>query len=263
MFGCFARRLLACIVWFVIISGHSFSAKAHESVSSSKSSGIRLIPTPVDLTPSRGGSSSQSRAAALDRRRRQIRAQFGTIETSLPWAVLIVDKNGNIIFASGRAKALLAEDCGLISKSGPFRVERACVDRRLQDLILLTADDTIPILEKSIPNAIGVPDRTGQTHYQIKVLPYKDHEGGGLALIAIVDLTARLQIRRSAAATIFQLSDREAEFAEFFSMGLRISEIADEMKVAVNTARVHLRNVFQKTGCCNQIDLARKFTLLI
>jgi DNA-binding CsgD family transcriptional regulator len=58
---------------------------------------------------------------------------------------------------------------------------------------------------------------------------------------------------------VFTLSEREAELAELFASGLRVDAIAGRMRISVNTARVHLRNVFAKTGCTSQIELARTF----
>ena len=217
------------------------------------------------------GGSLQAGAEARARRRRQIKSRLATVEAWLPWGLMVVDKDGQIIFASRRARALLNDGSALSAVSGALRVERACVDRRLRELIRLAAGCDIPAVQDSMPqdslpqgsmlNVIGIPDRNGRTRYAIRMLPFlcKEEE---LVLIAIVDLMVRLQIKASAAATIFQLSGREAEFAELFSAGLRINEIADQMHVAINTARVHLRNVFQKTGCCNQIELARTFALL-
>jgi DNA-binding CsgD family transcriptional regulator len=61
---------------------------------------------------------------------------------------------------------------------------------------------------------------------------------------------------------VFRLSVREAHFAELFAAGYRIDAIAQAMGVTPNTARVHLRHVFAKTGCSNQIELARKFACI-
>jgi DNA-binding CsgD family transcriptional regulator len=61
---------------------------------------------------------------------------------------------------------------------------------------------------------------------------------------------------------VFRLSDREACFAELFAAGHRIDAIAERMGVTSNTARVHLRHVFAKTGCSSQIELARKLACI-
>jgi len=220
-----------------------------------------LIPTPQPTPRPENGLKDSEDA----RRRRQIRSRFRTIAKSLPWGLLVVSEDSTIIFASDLALSLLEEEgSGLSSKSGAFRVKRASVDRGMQDLIRLNALGAVPTRKDSDPNVVGVPDLDGRIRYAIRVLPFADEgqEESGLALVAIIDLKGQQQIKRSAAASIFQLSDREAEFAVLFSRGFRIKEIAVRMEVAVNTARVHLRNVFQKTGCSNQIELARRFALL-
>jgi DNA-binding CsgD family transcriptional regulator len=77
--------------------------------------------------------------------------------------------------------------------------------------------------------------------------------------LIIADLASEIRVSRSAVARTFQLSTREAELAELFSTGLRVDAIAARMGISANTARIHLRNVFAKTGCANQVELARLF----
>lgn len=249
----------SCVVFFVfILISRSSYAIPHQ--------GLLLAQTPANVVEEGDRKtdrpSPRQNMLANIRQRRQLRSQFSAIEKWLPWGLLIVNAKSEVIFASRRAKSALKEGCGLMTMSGVFHADRACVDRGLRELIRLKITGAVPASESSAPNVIGVPDRNGRTRYAIRILPFDDQKGGGLALIAIVDLTMQFQIERSAAATVFRLSDREAEFAELFSAGLRVNDIAGRMRVAVNTARVHLRNVLKKTGCGSQIELARTFALL-
>jgi DNA-binding CsgD family transcriptional regulator len=110
---------------------------------------------------------------------------------------------------------------------------------------------------------IGIPDKEGRLRYALRVVASGDDSSDdAVAIIAISDLFSRGAVCRDAVGKLFCLSDREAELAELFAIGCSLPEIASHMHVAVNTARVHLRNVFQKTGCSSQVELARKFAAL-
>ena len=52
------------------------------------------------------------------------------------------------------------------------------------------------------------------------------------------------------------LSPREKEVANYVGIGLSNREIAEQLDLSENTIKVHLRNVFQKTGAVNRNRLA-------
>jgi DNA-binding CsgD family transcriptional regulator len=118
--------------------------------------------------------------------------------------------------------------------------------------------------ESVAESRIGIPDREGRIRYVARVLPCRTDQGRQAALFIIADIIAgpTHHADRSAVARVFHLSPREADFVELFSEGLSIAEIADHMDISVNTARVHLRNVFEKTDCTSQIELVRLFAHL-
>jgi DNA-binding CsgD family transcriptional regulator len=175
----------------------------------------------------------------------------------MPWGILIVDLQRTILFANPRARSFLAAAGGLEERSGKIHVERANVDRSLGALIRRAADSAPDI---NLPDEmVGVPDRQGQTRFAIKVIRCRTDQGEPAALLVISDFLSSTHVSRVAVASVFSLSDREAEFAELFASGLRNEAIALRMGISVNTARVHLRNVFAKTGCASQIELSRTF----
>ena len=185
---------------------------------------------------------------------------FEDLQTCIRWGLVVVDATGVIVFATRRARAFLDAGCGIAERSGRLYVERSCVERSLQALIRLNAVRSSEATAPENPvNVLGVPDRDGRTHYLLKVFPFAAARNCSLALVAVSDLVESRAIDRSIIAAVFSFSPREAELGELFSNGLRIEEIAPRMGVAMNTARVHLRNVLAKTGCSSQIELARTF----
>jgi DNA-binding CsgD family transcriptional regulator len=182
------------------------------------------------------------------------------VHQCIPWGILIIDEQRHVLFANSRARAFLVAKGGLEQRGGRIHVERANVDRALGDLlkaVFATGQDRSPPAD---PAAIlGVPDREGRTRYALKIIPCATDQARVGALLVVADLTSEARVSRSAVARTFQFSAREAELAELFSSGLRIDAIAGRMGISSNTARIHLRNVFAKTGCANQVELARLF----
>jgi DNA-binding CsgD family transcriptional regulator len=194
----------------------------------------------------------------------QFEFQSDVLQACFRWGLFVVDETGVIIFATKLARTFLTAGCGIGERAGRLHVERSCVDRGLRELISLNAvNASEPNLPKKPLNVLGVPDREGRTRYMVKVFPLPAVTTRALALIAVSDLVESRPIDRSTMATVFNFSPREAELGELFSNGLRIEEIAPRMGIALNTARVHLRNVLAKTGCSNQIELARKFAYFL
>jgi DNA-binding CsgD family transcriptional regulator len=182
------------------------------------------------------------------------------LQQCIPWGILIVDQQRRILFANPRGRSFLDAKTGLEERSGKVHVERANIDRAFGELVrrAAAASPNSTLAEETV----GVPNRQGQTRYALKVMPCRTDQGDAAALLVITDLLSSVHVSREALGTVFHLSDREAEFAELFGSGLRIDAIARRMGIAVNTARVHLRNVFTKTGCASQIELARTFAYM-
>jgi DNA-binding CsgD family transcriptional regulator len=202
---------------------------------------------------------SSAEARALLVRRRRLAARFGPVVGWLPWGVAVVDERLKILYASRKAEVVFQDSGGLGRRGTVLHVDRASVDRTLRELIRRALSREA--LEQDA-GVIGIPDREGRMRYALRVVPYRSDPLGDVAVIAISDLAFHSNLRREVVGRLFRLSDREAELAELFAVGRRIQEIALQMDVAVSTARVHLRHVFQKTGCSNQVELARKFAML-
>jgi DNA-binding CsgD family transcriptional regulator len=186
----------------------------------------------------------------------QTRLSAEALQHCIPWGVLIVDHQRRIVFANPRARTFLDAKSGLEERNGRVHVERANIDRSLGDLVRRAAASVSPL---TVEETVGVPDRQGHTRYAIKVIRCTTDQGEAAALLIVTDLLSSVHVSRAAVTKVFLLSEREAELAELFASGLRIDAIAPRMGISVNTARVHLRNVFAKTGCASQVELARTF----
>jgi len=177
----------------------------------------------------------------------------------VPWGIAVVDAAKGILFANKQARAIFEAEAGITEQGGRLRCERTSVNRSLE-LLMRWAESAGDREPPGGANTSGVPDRTGRTRYAVKVLPCGYNDGQCAALVVISDLFSEPDIHHASVARLFQLTRREADLAELMASGLRIDTAAELMGISVNTARIHLRNVFQKTGCASQVELARMFT---
>jgi DNA-binding CsgD family transcriptional regulator/PAS domain-containing protein len=138
-----------------------------------------------------------------------------------------------------------------ISPSELARIQ--AVARRARDVYLSRgADEPEAALE---PLEI----RRGERRFQLRatVLP----EGLMSArphLLCLFDEQSTLRARpnRSQVQSAFGLTDREAEVVFHCLMGLTNAQIAHEMRIAPETVKHHLKNVFEKTGVSRRTQLA-------
>lgn len=173
----------------------------------------------------------------------------------IPWGIIVVTSDLSIIFANARARLMLLQQDGLGERNGKLLADRTTTQRKLEAIAL-------SLMSGAQPSAIlGIPGREDCQRYAIRALPCElpDVFGRDSLLVVVSDLMNAPCASRETIARIFTLSEREAEFAEHFSSGLRVATIAEKMGVALNTARVHLRHVLAKTGTTSQIELARMF----
>lgn len=220
---------------------------------------FQAAPLPGDVpVPLPSDQSGRQERRSASRRRSDVGLEV--MEAIIKAGVVGVERDLSVQLITERARLLLNGGNGIEIREGRFHVERTSVKRRLQEMVerLLGGGTQSP----QPGTLIGIPNNDGRVRFAVKVVPLAEASGQRLALLAIVDLLRNDSVQRTAVAALFGLSDREAELADHFSKGLRIDEIASAMGIAPNTARVHLRSVFVKTGCTSQIELARIFALV-
>ena len=178
----------------------------------------------------------------------------------VPWGLVVLAGDLRIVYANARAKAMLAEGDGLCMNDGRLSAERSTTLRRLEACAL----GFMGMHPQPRCSVLGIPGREGNQRYALRLVPCELPEvfGKDCFVAVISDLSDANVADRATIASVFTLSEREAQFAVLFASGLRVATIAQRMGVALNTARVHLRHVLAKTGATSQIELARMFARL-
>jgi DNA-binding CsgD family transcriptional regulator len=174
-----------------------------------------------------------------------------------PYGVIVVDRDLQIMNTNEKARHYLVAQEGLSARSGKLHIGRAGIMRRIQEAVLQMMV-SIPLkgLDKDLA-IVGVPDSESRIRYAVRIGGTLHPPDDCWVLLVVAELISGNEVSRSELSAVFGLSEREAELAELFSKGMRVEQIAPMMGVSINTARMHLRHVFLKTGCCTQVELAR------
>ena len=169
-------------------------------------------------------------------------------------ALVVVDAGRSILDANQRARDLLSGEHGIEDVGGVLKFKRASVCRTVTQLVHQAARGDTGL--DAAADVVGIPDDRGRTRFAVRVLPCL-YLGDSGALVMVSDMLSEAHASQGILAKLFSLSTREAEFADHFASGSRVEQIASDMAISSNTARIHLRHLFLKTGCKTQAELAR------
>ena len=187
---------------------------------------------------------------------------FDTAAKMFRSGLIAIDQNRVVLFSTPQATKVIEADEAVGLRKGMLAIERSSIQRTFEASLRKAVD---LFLDNNLPETfdfLGIPDRTGDVRYAIKIVTVTQREGMVQILLSLVDFTDNRTPCRATFASVFRLSDREAELAELFSQGFGLEEISTRMGVALNTTRVHLRSVFQKTSCSGQLALLRTLSRL-
>jgi len=100
---------------------------------------------------------------------------------------------------------------------------------------------------------------SGRRPYVLALVPMRDGEpppapAAGFGLF-VVDPQERMHPNPDEIARLFGLTRQEAKIAALLADGHRLKETAATLKVAVGTARYHLKNILSKTNTRRQAEL--------
>lgn len=163
-------------------------------------------------------------------------------------AVLVVDGDGRVRGMNGAARRLLAQKGGLSLGPEGLHNGSASVSRELGLRIRAASRGTC----QAAPLRI---DRDGRPPLSVRVASLETSRGRRAAVFA-TEAAARLE-----PPSLDQIIDRfgttpmESKVAQRLARGLRVEAIANDLGIAVQTVRGHLKQAFAKTGAHRQAEL--------
>lgn len=179
----------------------------------------------------------------------------------LQLGVVFLDACGRLTHANRHARQQFASDSGLRARNGAVCAQRPVDSRRL-DRAIASALEVYHGITADAPAMVDVA-RPG--HRPLRVVPVplpRRPEGPWLesrlaVALVICDPEAEAAIPGEWLQQCYGLTRREAALASCLGQGLSLREAAGINGVTYETARWHLKNIFQKTGTARQADLVR------
>jgi DNA-binding CsgD family transcriptional regulator len=178
--------------------------------------------------------------------------EFEAVLHLLPQPVLVVDRDGHLVFANAPGEQLLREGRMLRVAAGRVRpAHRGDIAAFVKALN--------PIADGADGDGSLALRRAGEKRpVMVRVTPLRRRNraewSGRIALMVELPPAPR---GLDTWAVAFRLSPAETRLWAALSAGRRLIDIAEESGVSVNTVRVQLRTLFQKTGVHRQADLLR------
>jgi DNA-binding CsgD family transcriptional regulator len=172
-------------------------------------------------------------------------------------ATLVVARDGRIFYTNREAENLLRTRSGVTTTNGRLATGHRAVTDRLTALIR-SAVDTATGCPGS-PGGVLAIERDDRLPLTILVAPFRTARNGfGApvpAAIVFVRDPERPTPMRLALQSLFGLTIAEACIASMLAEGKSLADVATRQGIALNTIRVHLKNIFAKTGTARQGQL--------
>jgi DNA-binding CsgD family transcriptional regulator/PAS domain-containing protein len=169
----------------------------------------------------------------------------------LPFAVAILNQDGKVVQSNGRFQKLAGKADGLALREGS---------------VLLESGDVL--MPERRTRSFAIRRRRRGTPYWATLRPIQAENWHPMG---VVKLTAILEVRdpdRATSAdsaqleTLFGLTPAEARFASMLASGLSVKQAAEQLGIAEQTGRTHLKRAMSKTGTRRQAELMSRIIAL-
>ncbi len=194
----------------------------------------------------------------------------GSILRSTPGAERVFEARDGIWLHKGRLRAAQHAE----QKTLDALIRGACETSAAPDLsplsrVRLAAAGSHTVRSWTAPSggAMLVTRKASQRPLQVVVSPFRPgtllhgtplHEAqAAAALVQFSDPAATPRSRAAILKTLYGLTPTESRLADLLLQGFEVREIADRMRITLETARFNLKRVLAKTGTRRQAELVR------
>lgn len=169
----------------------------------------------------------------------------------LPFAVAILSSEGKVVQSNGRFQKMASKADGLALRDGRITLESGDV-----------------VQPEKRTRSFAIRRRRRGTPYWATLRPIQAENWHPMG---VVKMTAILEIRdpdRPTSAdslqleTLFGLTPAEARFASMLASGLSVKQAAEQLGIAEQTGRTHLKRAMSKTGTRRQAELMSRIIAL-
>ena len=168
-------------------------------------------------------------------------------------AQIRLSRQGNVVRMSEAAKRLLPNFQGLVVRGKRVHAAKRERDQHLQAEITSKLDGLKAGFPPSFVNKDLLAIPLGTDDYSRPLYCWVFVEGD--ELVITFDASQSVEERLDSAASVFKLSPTQRRLAGCLVKGLGLVDVADVLGVTINTAKTHLRRMFDKTGTHDQAGL--------
>jgi DNA-binding CsgD family transcriptional regulator/GAF domain-containing protein len=170
--------------------------------------------------------------------------------------IVMLDKTGRIMRTNAAADRLFKDKDGIGRVHDEIHLKQGELNDRLRMLIQDTLaaqqrDETGPVQALAVPR----PSRKSDYELVVKTVPvdrYLEQRNTPHLTVFISDPATHVAISARTLITLYHLTPAEATLSILLADGKSLEDIAKASGITLNTARAHLRSVFQKTGVTQQ-----------
>jgi DNA-binding CsgD family transcriptional regulator len=203
------------------------------------------------------------RAVQLNQRLVAAQVQAGAALQSLQdlnVALVLSDRAARVLFANPLAEDLLRRKDGLLATAGILRATTPSATQAMHRLIA-QAGGPAPRANGS-GGVLSLPRGDGRrplsalicpTRFSLPILPAT----GPAALLLLSDPERSAPVPEERLIQLHGLTPAEARLLAALARGDSLQDYADMAGISINTVKVHLRRVLDKTDCRRQSDLVR------
>ncbi|MDJ0807150.1 MAG: helix-turn-helix transcriptional regulator [Gammaproteobacteria bacterium] len=171
--------------------------------------------------------------------------------------ICLLNRKGTILYKNATANLILMAGDELYVKNGRLHSSFTQKERKLYSLIEYASS-----LRERVKGQLSISRGPGKLPLQIYIVPYFHSPENSIrsqasVIVMLSDPTMNRRIDTQQIKHLFSLTPTEAKLAESLSAGLSLKEYASHQAVSFNTARWHLRNIFDKVGVNSQQELIR------
>lgn len=191
---------------------------------------------------------------------RMERTMMSEVLNKLPQGALIVNRTGHLLFANQSAEQILARNDGLsLDHQGNLAAPTA--NDQLYQLIA-SAGHSNAILPAQSGGIFQLQRPSGLRPLSLLIAPLNhdlshDNYHQPSVLIFITDPEQRTESTEAVLQQLYSLTPAEARLAAILVQGKSIATAATELHVTQNTARTHLKHIFEKTDVRRQSELVQ------
>ncbi len=193
-----------------------------------------------------------ARVRALEQNARLKTAAFDV----LPFGVAIVDRSMSVAESNNVCRTLLARADGLVVVNGRL----TCIDGADQRAVQKAVSDTLDA--RGEETVVGVRRKRGERPYVVRPLPQPLGAPSELCLLMIIDPDAPVEHDGDIWRTMFDLTASELAIAEGIVSGRRITDIAFQRGVSIETVRSQTKSMLARLDASSQAQAVARLSRL-